>query len=160
MIAGSGLATVLRMNTRLFLNCLSGVSDEHGRQRANERTNSITFIACHITDSRYFVARYLGLEEKNPLENVLRDVNSIEDVGELPLLEDVREIWRLISPTVEACINGLSEDELRAPSPQRFPVDQLTVYGGIGFLVQHESYHLGQLALLRKFHGYPAMKYG
>ena len=119
MIAGTGLATVIRLNTRLFLNCLAGVTEEHARQRPNPLTNSMTFIACHITDSRYFIARYLGLEEKNPLERILGTANSIEDVAELPTLEDVRQIWRLISPTVQACVNGLSEAELRAPSHDR-----------------------------------------
>jgi uncharacterized damage-inducible protein DinB len=29
----------------------------------------------------------------------------------------------------------------------------------VTFLVQHESYHLGQIALLRRYAGLPAMKY-
>jgi uncharacterized damage-inducible protein DinB len=29
----------------------------------------------------------------------------------------------------------------------------------LAFLVQHESYHIGQMALIRKYIGYPAMKY-
>ena len=54
------LASVLRMNTRLLLNCLQDVSEAHATQRPNERTNSIAFIACHVVDSRFFIARYLG----------------------------------------------------------------------------------------------------
>jgi uncharacterized damage-inducible protein DinB len=29
----------------------------------------------------------------------------------------------------------------------------------VAFLIQHESYHVGQMALIRKHYGYPAMKY-
>jgi len=31
--------------------------------------------------------------------------------------------------------------------------------GGIAFAVQHESYHLGQIALLRRALGHPPMSY-
>jgi uncharacterized damage-inducible protein DinB len=33
------------------------------------------------------------------------------------------------------------------------------VLGALTFLVQHDSYHLGQLSLLRKWAGLPAMRY-
>jgi hypothetical protein len=158
--AGSGaLASVFRMNTRLFNNCLVDVSDAHAAQRPNGQTNSMLFIACHLVDSRYFVTRYLGVSEANPLERFLANATSIEDVSELPDLEQVRRAWQTIARTLEPCIDSLSESELKAPSPQRFPVDNPTIIGGIGFLLQHESYHIGQLALLRRFFGYPAMRY-
>ena len=148
------------MNTRLFANCLDGVTDERAILRPNDRTNNLSFIACHLVDSRHFVARYLGLSENHPLDAVLRDAASIDDVGVLPSLEQIREAWRPISLALDACLLSLGEEELMAPSPQRFPVDDPTVFGAIGFLLQHESYHIGQLALLRKYLGYPAMKYG
>ena len=31
--------------------------------------------------------------------------------------------------------------------------------GSRAFLVQHDSYHIGQLAMLRRVHGLPAMRY-
>jgi uncharacterized damage-inducible protein DinB len=148
------------MNTRLLLNCLQDVSEAHATQRPNERTNSIAFIACHVVDSRFFIARYLGVEEPNPLDRYVAGVTAIEEMSELPALDVIRRAWSSIAPTVEECLAELGEAELRAPSPQRFPVDQHNLMGGIGFLVQHESYHIGQLALLRKFFGYPAMRYG
>jgi hypothetical protein len=41
----------------------------------------------------------------------------------------------------------------------RFPIGDATVLGLIAFMVQHDSYHIGQLALLRKHYGLPAMRY-
>ena len=34
-----------------------------------------------------------------------------------------------------------------------------TTLGMLTFLVQHDSYHIGQLSLLRKYAGMPAMQY-
>jgi uncharacterized damage-inducible protein DinB len=154
------IAATFRMNTRLFVNCLDRVAEEKATHRPNDRTNSMSFIACHLVDSRHFLTRFLGFTETNPLEAVLREANSIDDIGDLPSLEAIRNAWRPIARSLDACLLSLSEEELTAPSTQRFPVDDPTVFGAIGFLLQHESYHIGQMALLRKFLGYPAMKYG
>jgi len=154
------LASVLRLNTRLLLNCLVDVSEAHATERPNGRTNSMSFIACHLVDSRYFIARYLGLDETNPLDSYVAGVTAIEEMRQMPALDAIREAWRAIGGTLDECVAGLGEEELRAASPHQFPVDQNSMIGGIGFLVQHESYHIGQLALLRKFFAYPAMRYG
>ena len=153
------LASVFRTNTRLLLNCLDGVSREHALERPNERTNSLLFIACHLVDARHFLAGYLGLSVPNPLDSTLGEVSSIEEVRELPDLDEVRRCWKSIGQVLDECFATLGEDDLNAPSPQHFPVDQPTVFAGIGFLLEHESYHIGQLALIRKFLGYPAMRY-
>lgn len=148
------------MNTRLLLNCLDGVSETDALQRLNDRTNSLSFIACHLVDSRHFLAGYLGLEEENPFQELLRDVNAIEDVTTLPGLSEIREAWQSIGHALDACFRTLDEEDLTAASPQRFPLDDPTLLGGIAFLAQHESYHIGQLALVRKYPGYSAMRYG
>jgi hypothetical protein len=156
----AALASVFRMNTRLLINCMDGVSREDAERRPSDRTNSMLFIACHLVDSRHFLAGYLGLSTPNPLEAVLGNANSIEEVGALPDPDEVRRAWRAIGQIIDECFATLGDDDLSAPSPQRFPMDHPTVLGGIGFLLQHESYHVGQMALIRKFLGYPAMKYG
>jgi uncharacterized damage-inducible protein DinB len=46
-----------------------------------------------------------------------------------------------------------------APVTTQFPMPNATVLGVLTFLVQHESYHIGQLALFRKCAGLPAMSY-
>jgi len=152
------LASVLRLNTRLFLNCLEGVSEEKALHRPSHSTNNMSFIACHLVDNRHFMAGYLGLESVNPFPE-LATARSIEDVSVLPTLTAIRSAWLGLSPLVEECVAGLLHDDLRAASPQRFPVDDPTVHGALGFLMQHESYHIGQMALLRKYVGLPAMTY-
>ena len=150
----------VRLNTRLFLNCLDGVSDEEAALRPNHRTNSLAFIACHVLDSRYFWVNCLGMPDTNPFAEQLGNAASIDDITSFPSLYRIRDAWRSVSRTLELAIHDLAEDELRAPAPQRFPIDDPSLLGAISFLAQHDSYHVGQLAMLRKFVGHPAMKYG
>ncbi len=49
--------------------------------------------------------------------------------------------------------------ELGRESPQKFPVSDTSVLGGIAFLLTHEAFHIGQLAYLRKFLGLGPMSY-
>jgi len=154
------LAMVFAANTRLFLNCLDEVSDEVASRRPNEHTNNIGFIAAHLVDSRAWMARYIGLaDEPKPFGGALEYGSSIETVERLPTVEVIRSEWDGISERLETRLVWLTEDDLAAPSPQKFPGVPPTVMGGIAFLMEHESYHIGQLSLLRKFHGLPAMSY-
>lgn len=154
------LHATLRLNTRLLLNCLDGLDDTAGGARPNERTNSIGFIAAHLVDARHLLARVTGLEVTPPYGGALENVRSVEDMGVVPALAETRTIWRDISERVEEQLARLTTDVLDAPAPQRYPIDDRSVLGAIAFLMQHDAYHIGQLALLRKFHGAPAMRYG
>ncbi|MCI0434359.1 MAG: DinB family protein [Gemmatimonadetes bacterium] len=133
------IASLLRLNSRLFINCLDGITDEQAAIRPGPRTNSLGYVACHVLDARHFLAAYVGLSEPNPFAELLRDVRSIEDVTSLPRVAEIVAAWRRLAPTLEQCVAGLGRDELAAVSPQPFPVDQSSVLGGIAFLVQHEA---------------------
>lgn len=159
MSAVMPLMNVLRLNTRLFLNCLEGLAEDRALERPGGRTNNMGFIACHLVDSRHFTAAMLGMQSENPFADLLADASGIDDLSALPSLGQIREAWRSVSPDLEACVSSLSEADLRIIPSTRFPVDDPTVLGGLGFLMQHESYHIGQMALLRRYLGYPAMSY-
>ena len=50
--------------------------------------------------------------------------------------------------------------DLAAPAPWQAPgVDDKTMLGLLAFLAQHDSYHVGQMAILRKAVGLQAMSY-
>ena len=153
------LASALRMNTRLFRNCLDGLSDEQARSRISERTNSIAFIAAHLVESRHFLASQLGAKVASPFGTVFAEAKSIDDVSELPSLQVIRAGWDAISDELERRLESADAATLEAHSPVRFPLDDGSRLGTVAFLMQHDSYHVGQLALLRKHVGYPAMKY-
>ena len=53
----------------------------------------------------------------------------------------------------------MTEAELSESNVHRFPLGDSTRLGLIAFLVQHDSYHLGQIAFLRRQLAKPAMSY-
>ena len=153
------LAAILRLNTRLLLNCLEGLTDETARLRHASGVNSATFIAAHVTDSRFFLLRTLGGGLENPLSPFLDKAKTIDQVTDWPSLDSVRSAWTDVSSALDSRLGAATTGDLSAAVAAKFPGVERTRLGALTFLVQHDSYHLGQLALLRKPAGLPAMSY-
>lgn len=149
----------LTLNTRLLKNCLAGVDDQAAQMRINERTNHIAFIVCHLLDARCFLAGYLGVTAENPFKELLEGARGIDDMKEFPSLEQIVLAWQSVAEVLENRFTSITSAELKAQSSQAFPVEDQTVLSGIAFLLQHESFHIGQLALLRKHFGFGSMSY-
>jgi hypothetical protein len=153
------LSDLYRLNTRLVLNCLDGLSDVDATRRLTPATNNIAFLAVHLTDVRYFLAKLLGRKLENPLAERFGEVKSIEEVTSFPSVEELRGLWTGISTQLMECLKKARPEMLKAKAPHRFPVSDSSVLGAVAFLAQRESYHLGQIAFLRKAVGQPAMAY-
>ena len=153
------LHEILTLNTRLFSSCLDGLDAEQAAARLGGSTNNVVFIAAHLLDARCYLARYLGLEITYPFEEEWRRVKSVEDLTDPPELAAILAAWKRVSDALAERFGSLTEADLEAESEQKFPVADGTVLGGATFLLQHDSYHLGQLGLLRKHWTSESMSY-
>ena len=153
------LHAVLELNTRLLPNCVRDVDEAEALRRLEGPTNNMAFLAAHVLDARVYLATYLGLEMESPLPREMQEARSLDEVSELPSLEGTLASWEEVWEALDGRLRAVREEDLLAWSPRSFPVEDPTVRGGVAFLVQHESYHIGQLALLRRAFGYEAMEY-
>lgn len=153
------LADILKLNTRLFRNCLDVMSEAQALARPTTATNSATFVATHVADSRFYLLTILGAKHVNPLAEYVAKGRSISDIEQLPDLDTIREAWTTASHALRERLDAISPAELDAPVETRLPLPTKTVLSVTTFLVQHDSHHVGQLALLRKYVGMPPMKY-
>lgn len=153
------LAEILRLNTVLFRNCLDGLSDEQAVVRPSNGTNSATFIAAHLASSRFFLLKTLGADERDPLASYLDGRKGIDDCAQLPSLREIDAAWTQGAHLLRDRLDALTPADLDGPSALKFPLANGTLLGTLTFLVQHDSYHVGQLSLLRKYAGLPAMRY-
>jgi uncharacterized damage-inducible protein DinB len=154
-----GLVAQLALHSKLFLNCLDGISEEAATVRAGGTTNSMAFLAAHLVDSRHWLARVAGLAAENPFAARLDGARGIEELKDCPSVEESRHAWRALAQPLEAALQALDASALDQPSTTRFPIGDKSIVGTIAFLIHHEAYHIGQLALLRRYTGSPAMSY-
>jgi hypothetical protein len=157
--AVASLREIAELNTDLVRNCLEGVTADDALRRPIPRGNNLAFIVAHLVDARHFLAKLLGRPLENPLTATLGDVSTIEEVKDLPSLDELRAMWGAISGHLEECLLSAPPETLAAEVDQLFPIADGSVLGAVTFLLQHESYHVGQLGLIRKSLGYEAMSY-
>ncbi len=155
----AGLTDLIRLNTTLFRNAIAEIDERDGATRLNDRTNSIAFIGGHLVETRAWMVRYLGAEAPPPFGGTLEHATGIDQIPALPTVAAIRSEWDQVSAKVVGRLGALTDEQLAAATTQRFPGVEPTMLGGIAFLAHHESYHIGQLAFLRKYFGLPPMSY-
>jgi hypothetical protein len=153
------LESILKLNDRLFLNALAGVSDEQARHRISGHNNPLVWIAAHTVWSRYMIAMLLGKPGKNPYEGMFENFKAYDETTKYPTVENVKAEWKKTSDMLRGAFESVTEEQLAADSPIKSPIGDHTVAGTIAFLTQHESYDIGQLGLLKKYHTKEAMSY-
>jgi uncharacterized damage-inducible protein DinB len=154
-----GLAAQIGLHSKLFLNCLDGVSEEAALVRPGEMANHMAFIAAHLVDARHWLARTVGLSAENPFAERLAGARSIAELKDCPSVAESRGAWRALASPLEAHLQQVDGSVLDQTSQTRFPISDTSLVGTVAFLAHHEAYHIGQLALLRRFVGSPAMSY-
>jgi uncharacterized damage-inducible protein DinB len=149
---------ILTLNTRLLRNCLAGVDDTLANRRLTPDSNSLAFLAAHLSDSRHFLCSKLGRPLENPLQGVLEKGRTLDEVGPLPPLNVILSAWDGISSHMLQVLRELDEAALNREGV-KFPGTDGTALGMVSFLAQHDSYHIGQMSLLRRQLGLEGMRY-
>jgi len=153
------LHRTLELNTRLLLNALDGVDDELALKRPNESTNHIAFISCHLVESRHYLAGSAACDTESPFKQ-LANARRLEDVSHFPPVEEIRAAWSNIGGILGDRLPHLGEADLKAAVKYAFPIEGgESLLGCITFLLGHEAFHIGQIALLRRHFGLAALKY-
>jgi uncharacterized damage-inducible protein DinB len=153
------LHEMVRLHDALVRNCVEGVSEEDANEQSAPGTNTMAFLFAHLVNARYYMLGLLGRPAADPLQELLGDVNSVEDATDMPSLDELLRMWAEVGPLLAAALDSASEELLAKESGTPFPVADRTLLGAVAFLIHHESYHLGQMAILRRLLGYEAMSY-
>ncbi len=153
------LYEIFKLNSRLFLNCLDGMDEGQARWRPSGATNSAGYIALHLADTRYLLARMVGLDATSPFAALTDGAKSIDDIKSLPSLDDIRAAWKAVTGELRERFKVMTDADLARAASQKLPVEDMSTLGAITFLMQHDTYHIGQLGLLRKQAGLGAMGY-
>lgn len=153
------LIKTIELNSRLVNNCFENIDQSTAENRINNKTNSMIFILIHLVDARYFFLKIIGSEIQSPYFEITKNIKSIEGFKEYPPLNEILEAWNKSTELLINNFKSINSEKLNSLSEIKFPINDDTLLGSITFGVQHESFHIGQLSLLRKHFGFPAMSY-
>ena len=149
-----------KMQTHLFLNVTSDITEEHAKAHFGGSPNHIAWITGHLVSTRYMLAVWCwGLPTGNPILNFLKAGKGIQDDIDYPSMNKLIAGWEDLAEKLIDRLESLTEDELQADPPIQTPIGDNTLRGFITFICHHEAYHIGQLSILKRHFGYEPMSY-
>ncbi len=146
------------LHSQLFNNVIESISAEVSNNRLGTKVNHPSWITGSLVQQRYELAQLLGSNEKSTFHETFKDYQGIKDDSPYPVLADYKNDWERISPVLKELLSQLKEDKLESIAPMDMG-GEITYYQAISFLIDRESYCIGQIGLWRRLLGYPAMKY-
>jgi uncharacterized damage-inducible protein DinB len=152
------LFQIYSLNTGLLHKCVKGFTEEEALSRVDQRANNAVFIGLHMADARFHLVGWLGLEQDNPF-GPFAEVRHVDEVEAFPTLAEVMEAWDRVSEDLERHLPTLGPEALEGPAPFDIPLGKGRLLDTLAFMAQHESYHIGQLSILRKQLGFDAMEW-
>lgn len=148
------------ISTNLVIRAVRGVDAESLMKRPGDRSNSLIWIAGHLTHTRGLMLGLLGEPRELPWGDLFRTGSALVEPQRYPSGEDVLAAWDETSHRLTRRLDELTESELDAPPSGRVPSTDGTLSGTIAFFAFHEAYHVGQLGYVRKWLGLSALVEG
>jgi len=161
--------TIIKQYTLLtdwFLSALEKINDQDGCKTINDQSNSLEWIAGHLITGRYrnIIRLKVQIEPykyiKKFIDQTIPPPNAIkfDKRNTYPSLTDSREQWASYGKTFLDTLNTLDEDILKNEIPFNVLSGGNKVEDVLTFMVMHETYHIGQMSIIRKALGYSAMQ--
>ncbi len=143
--------SILGYNSWLFNNAVEGMTQEQSGFRLNEATNSFDRIAGHLAVGRATMSGFLEIEAPAAPWGEFGEFGAEHkfEGQECPPLADIVAHFNAVGETLIAGLGNVAA--VVWDRPALFPLPgEPTMREQIAWMTMHESYHIGQLGLLRK----------
>jgi hypothetical protein len=150
-----------RMHSQMFNNMLDDIKQTDAQTRIENKTNHFTWMVGNLVNCRYWLAGVLGIQEKDPNDDLFKDAKALDLNAQYPSLEELKKEWHKISPALYQRLLSLTDAELEETHEfgMNIPYVEENKLNMVGMGIDRESYLFGQLGLMRKVLGYDAVKY-
>jgi len=130
-------------------------------KRIEGRTNHVVWMAGNFVNMRYGLANVLGIEEKDPYNELFFQAKALDQNVEYPTLKELKANFHQISPAVYDALLTITDARLNEKFPLNMNVSFFpeTLLNFIGMCIGREDYLCGQMGLMRRILDYPGMKY-
>lgn len=134
-----------------YIQSLEGLTNENVRSPFREDLNTVLWIAGHILNTRMVLLSVLTGRNEYLAFNRLFGKGSDNKIDDsYPSLEVLKENWLHISVTLHEVLDAIPEEDLISVAPFQTSIPDSTLLGLIAYMAAHESYHIGQISVLRK----------
>jgi len=150
----SAVSSLFHTNDQLFHRALDGIKREDLLRRPHDGSNPLIWIAGHATTSRSSLTKMIGESVNNPWSELFKRGATVDANISYPEIQEIISLWDEVTEKLMRRLQSLMDDELAQAPPFPVPTSDKTLRGAIVFLNYHETYHIGQMAYLRKWLGH------
>lgn len=150
---------ILQLNAKLFIRAVRDISDTQGEEIIHPAINPPHWIIGHTLSNRYYLLQCCDASVQDPYAEYYGDGKGLTQGVRYPPVSEILQAFRSFSPVVEAAMLNFPLENLQQPAPFPLPVQDQTGRGLLAFLLQHESYHVGQLSIIHQMLGHGPIGY-
>lgn len=147
------VAQIFKINNNMVDRTLDGLSDQELWQRTTGG-NPIAWILGHITETRGALLTQLGTPWKPGWEKQFARGSMLGEASAYPSPVAIADAWKETRKLMRDAFAGLTDEQLLQRPPGPTIAGAETVSDLITFLAFHESYHIGQMAYVRRALGH------
>lgn len=152
------VAGIYAFNSMVMGPVLSDLSDEEaGRRCRNGEGNSIAFLVGHLLSSRIGLLKRFGETTENPFGELFGGNKPAQDATAYPSIRELASSWEEVAGRLRTTLESLTEEQLLEPA-EGLPIPDRTARGASTLIAWHESYHLGQIGMMRTDMGKPSLQ--
>ncbi|HUK36885.1 MAG TPA: DinB family protein [Vicinamibacterales bacterium] len=151
------LAFILAGNDNIAERTFLGVAPDDLWKRPTPQTNGMLWIFGHIAAVRARLLSALGDDFDPGLGDLFGRGAAPQDASAYPSREKIYEASREVNRRLFAKLAALTDADLSMPAKGPGPNTVRTIGDQIAFIALHDSYHVGQLAYVRKALGLPGV---
>lgn len=152
--------------TDWYLSVIEDIEESDGSKTIADNTNSLEWLAGHLITGRYRNIIRLGVEIE-PYKYMDKFINqtipppnaiAFNKMIQYPSLNDCKQQWKIYGKIFMDRLKEIKTDTLSAEIPFTVMTGGNTVKDALTFITLHETFHIGQMSIIRKALGYPAMQ--
>ncbi len=150
---------LFRFNSELAAIALADLAPEDAVYRVKQgEGSSIAYLVGHLCSSRYGLLKVLGAADANPYKELYGEGAGARDGDAYPPLTAIAAGWKDTAEKLHAALERLTDEDAMKPDDSGFPTPEKSLRGRLAFIAWHESYHIGQIGILRTERGYPSLR--
>jgi uncharacterized damage-inducible protein DinB len=154
--AAAPIAMIFAFNNYFVLQALEGLTQEELWRAPTSHNNSMLWVAGHVAQTRATVLQMLGEQMDTGWGNLFDRGAKLGDRKQYPSGSEIARVLREVNPRLKAALSALTDEQLNRPAS--LPIPGLKTFTDeLSFFALHDSYHVGQLAYIRKSLGYPGL---
>ena len=143
------LTLIYKFNNALVARAVDGVSDAQLWERPTGGS-PLGWILGHITNSRQQLLTLLGASWDSGLGPHFKRGAVLQDPSAYPARDAIEGAWKATHPKMRDAFAAVTDERLDAAPAGISITGTKTVADVAAFLALHESYHVGQMSLIRR----------